>query len=83
MSNDLLATVKNKIDAVQYHKFPGTMTHTCCVTLASGFSVVGEAHCADAEEYNADLGNQYAYEDALTKAISHEVYHQKETAADE
>jgi len=83
MSKDILATVKNKIDAVQYHKFPGTMTHTCCVTLASGFSVVGEAHCANAEEYNEDLGNQYAYDAALNKAVDHEIYLQKEAAANE
>jgi hypothetical protein len=68
-------TLKGIIDKVVKREFfySGLFT-VCVVTLANGFKVVGTAGCASPDNYNADIGNTFAYEDALKKIWSLEGY---------
>lgn len=43
----------------------------CLLILDNGFSVTGQSACANPAEYDRDLGEKYAFEDALRKAIPH------------
>lgn len=46
----------------------------CVITMKNGFFFVGSAAPADARNYNPDIGEHYAYEDAFKKIWSHEGY---------
>jgi hypothetical protein len=47
-------------------KFPTlSVLTTCILVMKNGFTVVGKAAPASPENFNADLGRQYAYEDAV------------------
>ena len=37
----------------------------CVLTLVNGFTVTGESACASPENFNAELGRKFAYEDAV------------------
>ncbi|MCF8861607.1 putative structural protein [Agrobacterium phage OLIVR2] len=39
----------------------------CVLVLKNGFTVTGQSACADPNNYNADIGNRLAYEDAKKK----------------
>lgn len=52
---------------VQYHQFPNSTLIVCCITLPNGFSVSGESGCADPAEFNAQIGQQIAYNMAFNK----------------
>lgn len=51
----------------QYHHFPGTSLTVCCMVLSNGFTVVGQSACLNIENFDAKLGEQYAYKDAFNK----------------
>lgn len=55
------------VASVQYHVFPGTNTTACCLQLHGGFTVLGEAHCVSAENFDVALGQKIAYDDAINK----------------
>lgn len=40
----------------------------CIVELDNGYLLVGKSVPADPENYNAELGNKFAYEDAIRQA---------------
>jgi hypothetical protein len=44
---------------------PLKLLSVCILVLKNGFSVVGVSAPASPENYNADLGKQYAYENAV------------------
>lgn len=52
---------------IQYHQFPNTTLTVCCITLPNGFSVSGESGCADPKEFNAQIGQQIAFNQAFSK----------------
>lgn len=56
---------KGKIKSSEYF-YSGLLT-ICVITMKNGFKVVGTAGCASPDNYNADVGNRYAYEDAYKK----------------
>lgn len=60
-----------KIDAcakhVQYHQFVGTTTTVCCILLTNGFTVVGESACASADNFDVELGQKIAFDNAREK----------------
>ena len=48
---------------------------TLCVLITeNGFTVVGKSACASPENFNAELGETLAYEDALRQLWSYEGY---------
>ncbi|PKH81166.1 Gp49 family protein [Psychrobacter sp. 4Bb] len=44
----------------------GTLTH-CVITLPCGYTVTGESACVDPANYNKELGEKYALEQAVDK----------------
>lgn len=71
---DIEATVRR----ADYHLFPGTTTTVCCLVLANGFTVTGESACADPANFDAEIGRQYAFRDAIGKVWRLEGYLLKE-----
>lgn len=55
------------IKAEDYHVFPGSQLTVCCMTLQNGFTVTGESACASPANFNADLGQKIARENARNK----------------
>jgi hypothetical protein len=58
--------LKSRIAQVVFygpHLFGGTMT-LCKITLDNGFTVTGESACADPLNYNQEVGEKIAYENA-------------------
>lgn len=58
--------LESEIDKVEYNRFGETNTH-CTITTKSGFSFTGESACVDPNNYNKELGEKYAYENAFEK----------------
>lgn len=61
--NDLLAKVKG----ATYTVLPNGRTTICQLTLENGYTVEGQSACVDIANYNKALGEQYAYNDAISK----------------
>jgi hypothetical protein len=70
-----------KILAVQYHVFDGTCLTVCCLTLKNGFTVTGESACASPKNYNAEIGEEIAYDAAKEKIWMLEGYLLKDKLA--
>lgn len=62
------------IVAADYHRFPGTTTTVCLLTLKNGFSVVGESACASPENFDEALGKKIAHDNARNKIWQLEGY---------
>ena len=58
--------LESEIDTVEYNRFGDTNTH-CTIKTKSGFSFTGESACVDPNNYNKELGEKYAYENAFNK----------------
>jgi hypothetical protein len=61
-----LDSIKAKIAEVEYHS-PALCSHmtVAFVKLANGFIVIGESAPADPANFDANLGRQFAMEDAI------------------
>lgn len=46
---------------------PASTTTLCVVLLKNGYTVTGESACADPANYDRELGEKYALEDAIKK----------------
>ena len=57
-----------KIDAVivskSFYVFPGTAVTVCCLTLSNGYNTIGYSAAASIENFNIELGQKIAYENA-------------------
>lgn len=62
----------------QYHVFPGTNMTVCCLTLRNGYNVVGESSCASDENFDLEIGQMIARENARKKIWALEGYLLKE-----
>jgi hypothetical protein len=51
-----------EITVEDYHVFPGS-----CLTLRNGFTVTGESACASPENFNAEIGQKIARQNAREK----------------
>jgi hypothetical protein len=79
MDNDIPDSITREhilslVKSVQYHQFPGTRLTACCITLANGFSVLGTSSSVSDENFDAEIGRQIAYQDALDKVWPLEGY---------
>jgi hypothetical protein len=66
------------IDSVIFNKRFVQPTHTmltlCVLTLRNGFNVVGESACVSRDNFNVELGQRIALEDAKKKILVLEGY---------
>jgi len=76
--------IKAKITGEKYilpHEFgpsePATTT-ICVLTLQNGFTVVGKSACAEPANFNRELGQKIAYDDAVRQIWALEGYLLKE-----
>lgn len=69
--------IESLVQAEQYHVFPGTTMTVCCLTLKSGFAVIGYSACIYPEDFNEDLGREFSREHAIDKLFELEGYRLK------
>ena len=62
------------IASEQYHVFPDTCLTVCCLTLQNGFHVTGESACASPENFDQEIGQTVARNQARDKIWSLEGY---------
>lgn len=55
------------ISAIQYYHFPFTNITVCCIICTNGYSEIGYSACIDPNEFDEELGKQYAKENAEKK----------------
>ena len=63
--------VDDSIVAAQYHHFPGTTVTVCCIEMKNGFTVVGKSACANPNNFDPDLGETLAFDDARQQIFTH------------
>ena len=61
------ALIDSKVKSVEFHVFGETCLTVCCMTLENGFTVTGESACASPENFNAEIGQKIAEEQARNK----------------
>ena len=59
--------IDSKIKSKCFHVFSGSCLTVCCLTLSNGFTVTGESACASPENFNAEIGEKIAFEQARNK----------------
>ena len=59
--------IDGAIVAEQYHVFEGTTTTVCCLTLKNGFTVTGESAAASPENFDREIGEKIARQNARDK----------------
>lgn len=59
--------IKSQIANVEYHQLTGTTITIAVITLKSGFTVTGESACVDPNNFDVEIGNKIAYENAFDK----------------
>ncbi|MBR0573691.1 MULTISPECIES: Gp49 family protein [Pasteurellaceae] len=57
----------------EYHRLTQSLT-VCVLTLKNGFEVLGQSAVADPNNYNQEIGENIAYEDAFGKIWQLEGY---------
>lgn len=65
--------IEQVIDKEEYFRLTGTLT-VCVLTLANGFTVTGESACASPENFNEEIGNRIARDNAKNKIWALEGY---------
>lgn len=58
----------------QYHVFAGTTLTVCVLTLRNGFTVTGESAAASADNFDKEIGERIARENARNKIWQLEGY---------
>ena len=58
--------LESEIDKTEYNRLVGTITH-CTITTKSGFTFTGESACVDPNNFNQEIGEQVAYDNAFEK----------------
>ena len=71
------AHIDSTIKDISYHILTDVLT-VCVLTLMNGFTVTGESACASTENYNEEIGNKVAFENAREKIWMLEGYLLKE-----
>ena len=61
------ADIDAAIKAEDFHVFTGSQLTVCCMTLQNGFTVTGESACASPANFNAELGQKIARDNARNK----------------
>ena len=58
----------------QYHVFEGTTLTVCCLTLKNGYTVTGESAAASPENFDREIGQKIARQNAREKIWGLEGY---------
>ena len=66
--------LESVISSEQYYIFPNTTFTACLLTLANGYTVLGESACASPENFNEDIGRKIARSNAVNKIWGLEGY---------
>jgi len=68
----------SRIDEViskeEYYVFKGSQLTVCCLTLENGFTVTGESACASPENFDVEIGQKIAKDNARNKIWALEGY---------
>jgi hypothetical protein len=59
--------IDSKIRDKDFCVFGDTCLTVCCLTLENGFTVTGESACASPENFNSELGEKIAFNNAREK----------------
>ena len=51
----------------QFHIFEGTCLTVCCLLLRNGFPLIGESACVSPTNFDKELGEKIAFENARDK----------------
>lgn len=70
--------ISDTIRKKEFHIFPDSCLTVCCLTLRNGFKVTGESVCASPENFNQEIGEKIAFENARDKIWMLEGYLLKE-----
>ena len=70
LTPDLL---KSKIAKAEFSRLNETLT-VAVITTVNGFHIVGKSACADPANYNQEIGEKVAYDDAFKQLWSLEGY---------
>lgn len=73
--------IQNVIMGEQYYIFPGTTLTVCCLTLKNGAVVTGESACVSAANFNVEIGQKIARDNAVQKIWQLEGYLLREKLA--
>ena len=76
------ADIDAAIAGEQYHVFEGTTLTVCCLTLRNGFTVTGESAAASPENFDREIGQKIARQNAREKIWALEGYRLKQQLAD-
>lgn len=60
-----LESMLGKVKSVTYTLLPDNRTTICQLTMENNYTVNGHSACVDIANYNKELGEKYAYEDAV------------------
>lgn len=66
------ASIEERIDTVNY--LPVDTLTICMITMKNGFRVLGKSAPASPENYDPEVGQRYAYEDAFKQLWQFEGY---------
>lgn len=69
-----IPSIKARIAKAEYQHNEGTTLTICIITMVNGFTFIGHSACADPANYDAEVGERYAYENAFKQIWSHEAY---------
>ena len=72
------ALIDSVIVDTDYYVFPKTQLTVCCLTLRNGFTVTGESACVSPENFNKEIGEKIAFDNARNKIWTLEGYLLKE-----
>ena len=59
--------IDSKIQAEQFHVFPGTTMTVCLLTLENGYHTVGYSASASAENFDVEIGRKLARDHARSE----------------
>lgn len=56
--------MKSRVSSMDFTRIGETITH-CRIVLDNGFSITGESACVNIENYNQQIGEKIAYDNAF------------------
>ena len=68
--DSLKALVKEAV----YHQFEGTTVTVCCIKMTNGFNTIGQSACVIPANFDKEVGERLAFEDAFNKIWQLEGY---------